>query len=318
MISQWKGFLLEKAAEWDLPQSGKWSFLFNNNYHPHASNLNLLWFHDGDEFPRVVTKAFRDPQLPKREFENLQRVYSRASAWVPKPLHFGLQGQFWTLWMEGVPGMRFRTGKHYAPAMLRSVVEAVARMHGAVRNGGRRSDLERYRRMVSEPLQTVGKFGASDSIRAGCAGLAARCSAEWVDSLPVIPQHGDLFFSNILSDRGKWRVVDWESFGTIDLPFYDLFTFLLSLLRAGGETPGRWDPSLVKQAPVLVECYAQVLGLSPAAVPLLLPLTLANWFHLQRSDGRKEFTDLLYKTIEHYFEHPAVWERAFLPAMETR
>src|SRR2546423_1772691 len=100
MMSRWKAFLLESAKQWDLPKGGEWSFLFNNNYHPHCSNLNLLWFHDGGQFPRVVTKLFHEPEIPKREFENLTRAYACAPSWIPKPLHFGYEGEFWTLWME--------------------------------------------------------------------------------------------------------------------------------------------------------------------------------------------------------------------------
>jgi len=315
MIGEWKVFLLERAAQWDLPRTGEWSCLFNNNYHSHYSNLNLLWFHNGGQFPRVVAKAFHEPQVPKQEFENLKQVYSRAPDWVPRPLHFGLQGKFWMLWMEGVPGLPFRARNQCPPAVMRSMIEMLGLMHGAVRNSGGRPDHDRYRRTVSEPLQTLAQFGAAASIRDGCAKVAARATVNWLDSQPVIPQHGDLFSGNVLSHRGRWYVIDWESFGAIDFPFYDLFTLLFSLLRAGGETPDQWDPSWVKQTPALIECYARVLGLSPADVPLLLPLTLANWFHLQWSDGRKEFTSRMYKTIQHYFEHLNLWEKVFLPQL---
>ena len=309
MIGQWKAFLLEKTAEWDLPKRGDWTFLLNNNYHPHCSNLNLLWFHNGGEFPRVVTKLFREPQLPQREFENLKQAYPSAAAWVPKPLHFGRQGEFCALWMEGVPGLRFRASN--GPVQLRSLIEMLASMHRAFRTTEMKP--ERYRRVVSKPIETVAQFGESAAVRSGCEILMARTSADWVQSLPVIPQHGDLVFSNVLLFRGQWHVVDWESFGVIDLPFYDLFTLLLSLLRAHGETPEHWDASLMKQVPALIGQYALALELSSTDAPLLLALTLANWFHLQWSDGRREFTNLMYKMIQHYFEHREAWESIFFP-----
>ena len=56
MIGIWKGFLLDKLAEWGLPAGGEWSFVVNNNYHPHCNYLNVMWFHNGGEFPRVVVK----------------------------------------------------------------------------------------------------------------------------------------------------------------------------------------------------------------------------------------------------------------------
>jgi hypothetical protein len=106
-------------------------------------------------------------------------------------------------------------------------------------------------------------------------------------------------------------VVDWESFGKIDLPFYDLLTLLVSLLLEEGRRPEQWNVTLVKQIPALISAYARGLGVAVANVHLMLPLTLANWFHMQWSDGRKEFAEMMYKAIEHYFERPAVWENVF-------
>jgi hypothetical protein len=50
-----------------------------------------------------------------------------------------------------------------------------------------------------------------------------------------------------------------------------------------------------------------------ADAPLLLGLCLANWFHLQWPDRRREFTNLFYKIIQHYFEHRQAWEKIFFP-----
>lgn len=310
-MSECRGFLLEKAAEWDLPRTGEWNFLFSNNYQPNYSTLALLWFHNGSEFPRVVTKLIREPQVLTQEFKNLREVYRCAPHLVPKPLHLGLQGEFWALWMEGAPGWRFDARERSAPSTLRSMVEMLGAMHGALRQSGAERDPGRYSRVISGPVRTLAQFGQSASVADECARLLDRANASWLDSQPVIPQHGDLFPGNLLHYGQQWHVLDWESFGIVDLPFYDLFTLLLSLLCAKGYNPEQWSPALVKQIPGLIECYARRLGLSPADAPLLLPLTLANWFHVQWSDDRGEFINRMYPMIEHYCEHTDRWRRIF-------
>ena len=311
MISQWKMFLDARLEEWNLPTKGKWSFLFLNNYGPQSSNIVLLWFHNADRFPRVATKLCSEERILKREFENLEQIYPCASRWVPRPLSFEKQGGLWALWMESVPGLS-PPPQDYRPAWLQPLTGTLASMHEAIRNQGERLSPERYRRMVLDPLETVAQLGEEASVRAGCAEMRARISAEWMESLPVIPQHGDLFSGNLLLDRDRWHVVDWESFGVVDFPFYDLLTLLISLLTAQRNKVEEWDPILVKQAPALVECYSRKLGLSLADVSLLLPLTLANWCHLQWCDGRKAFTDRMYKTIQNYFESADQWQRVFV------
>lgn len=313
MIDRWKSLLTGHTAEWNLPRGGNWTFLFYNNYHPHYSSLNVLWFHNGDRFPRVVTKVFHEPVVPVREFANLTEAYRSAPNWVPKPLHLGSHDKFWTLWMEGVPGLPVsaRAGRSVP---LQEMTEMVTAMHLAIRQSDRKPDPDRYRRIVSKPLQAVAGFGESASVRDGCARLASSISAGWLDLQPVIPQHGDLFRSHILCHKRQCRVIDWESFGVVDFPFYDLLTLLLSLFRADEQPIEQWDRSLAKQAPSLIERYAGGLTLSISDVRVWLPLTLANWFHLQWSDGRKEFTGRMYNTIQHYFDHPQDWEDVFLQA----
>jgi aminoglycoside phosphotransferase (APT) family kinase protein len=313
MISQWKAFLQEKVAEWNLPPDGKWNFLFLNVYHPDGCNLDVLWFHDAGEFPLVVTKLCRDERILRWEFENLTRVHSCAPVWTPKPLSFEHQAGFWALWMEGVPGSTYLSPE-CPPAVLTSIVEMLAALHGAIRDRGDWPSKDRCRRMVWEPLESLERFSKVASVEAGCAKLRASISAEWVDSLPIVPQHGDLFQGNLLSHGNQWRVVDWENFGRVDFPFFDLLTLLFSILRARGETPETWDPVLVKQVPSLIEFYTQKMGLSSADVTRLLPLALANWFYLQRLDRHAQLADNIHKTIQNYFEHAHLWEKVFVPS----
>jgi thiamine kinase-like enzyme len=214
--------------------------------------------------------------------------------------------------VEGVPGSVLTATEGYGPRVLDPLVETVAALHQAVRRGPEAFDPSRYQQMAQAPLQAVAQFGSSTAVKAGCSQIAAAISPQWLNSLPVIPQHGDLYSGNILSHRGRFYVVDWESFGMIDLPFFDLLILLYSLLRDTGETPASWHPALMRQIPSSIRSYAQRLDLGSAELPLLLPLALANWFFLHLKDGHKAFTESMYRSIQEYFETPEPWQRAFL------
>jgi hypothetical protein len=311
MIRDWQKFLVDHASEWGVPGSGKWRFLLHNNYHAQCSNINILWFQGRSEFPTVVTKLCREPESVRREFENLKRAYYSAPSCVPRPFCLAQHRPFWSMWMQGLPGTRYAAQTKHSPSTLLSMVEMVGCLHKEVRTLRTAPTPDRYVRMVSSPLRAVAEFGESIAVKEGCAKLEARVTEEWIAGMPVIPQHGDLFCDNLLLDRGRWSVIDWESFGSIDLPFYDLLTLLLSLAGAADKEPASWDPTLLKHIPELVEKYAAALRLRAGAVRAALPLTLANWFHLQWRDGRTEFSQRMYKILERYFISPDVWEKAF-------
>ena len=311
MITECELFMKRRLADWNLPNGGDWKCLVFNNYQPQCSNIDLLWFHNGGRFPLAVTKLCRQEIPVRREFENLQRAHAWSPGQVPKPLDLHKQGAFWALWMEGIPGTPLQW-ETLEPAKLESLTDSIAAMHIAIRANAGVGPPDRYSRLVTTPLDTLAAFGSDATVTTGCAELRARVPVSWIDSLPVIPQHGDLFPGNMLSDRGHWRVLDWESFGNIDLPFYDLLTVLVSLLTSRGETPDRWDPRLIREVPTAIKSYAVALQLSVADVRIMLPLALANWFHLMWSDEREQFTKHMYRTINRYFAAPESWQKVFL------
>jgi len=311
MISQWKSLLQERLSDWDLPPEGDWSFLVFNNYHPQCTNIDLFWFHAGGAFPRVVTKLCSQETVARREYQSLVRVHPYAPMAIPKPLNFEPLDGFWALWMEGVRGAAPRS-EDYDASRLRLLVDLIAGIHSAVRTAEDGAP-ERYRRMVLEPIEVVSDFGQDTSVQEGLAKVRSQVSLDWISSLPVVPQHGDLFSGNLLLDGNQWRVIDWESFGLIDLPCYDLLTLLISLFTQNGGDPDGWDPGLKELAPTLLGAYSQTLGLGPANISLLLPLTLANWFHLQWSDGRQPFAGHMYEIIQAYFKHSEKWHKVLTP-----
>jgi Ser/Thr protein kinase RdoA (MazF antagonist) len=271
--------------------------------------MDVFWFHEGDESPRVVTKISRDRSRGEREFANLQQVYHAAPKWVPKPLYFGEHGGLWTLWMEGVAGGAPRGG--VTGDTLRSMCDVVTGIHQSLRKTSGRKD--RYQQIVIDPLRSLAEFGDSARVVEGCRRVLERAHREWFGGMPAIPQHGDLYPGNLLVKGGEWHVVDWEGFGLTDLPAYDLYTLLVSLLWEEGNTSDRWTPGLTCQIPAVIKAYSARIGLQAADMRLLLPLALANWFHLQWRDGREKFAGRLYQTMEDYFARESSWERIFFP-----
>jgi aminoglycoside phosphotransferase (APT) family kinase protein len=306
MFGQLNAFLLENGPDWQLPGGGQWHFWIYNNWHPHCANLDVMWFHDNDRFPLVVTKLDREQKALAREFENLACVHSRVPGCVPRPFNFLKLGDFWALWMEGLPG--FPSDMVHSTKMRHSIVKALVSIHTAVHGRIQRTGDERYRQMVCDPLHVLAQFGDSAAVRTACARLSQKIDKGWVDSLPALPQHGDLYSGNILWFRDQPQLLDWESFGEIDLPFYDLLILLVSLLIPDGTAPA---PDSVRQAPSLIKLYSAGIGLAVPDLELLFPLALANWFHLKRTNGGRKSTERVYRLIARLFERSDIWRSTF-------
>lgn len=312
MIENWRETLCKRAEEWRLPTGGEWSFIFHNNYQPANSTINLLWFHGKDRYPCAVTKMSADHDVLSREFESLQLVNRLAPQCTPRPIELGYADGFWMLWMQGVAGTRIPVRREYRIPMLVMPVDAITSIHKGVNQGVSSNPAERHARIVATPIQTVLGSNTSVAVRAGCLALLEKASFEWLQKLPVIPQHGDLYLDNVLHNADRYNIVDWEGFGIVDLPFYDVVTLLLSFLRASGATPEQWSPALCKQIPMLLKRYIDALQLTPAALGTLLPLTLLNRFYLHWVHGRTAAATVMYSELDHYFEHTSFWNDVFL------
>ncbi len=256
----------------------------------------------------MVTKLDRKPDTLAREFENLAYVYSRVPELVPRPLTFGRWEQYWALWIEGIAGVPFGN----STGSLGTVVDTLLSFHCAVRGRHCQREHSRYHRMVQDPLENAARC-ASSAVRRGCGRLLRRIDANSLDSLPVIPQHGDFYPANVTLFRGQLRVLDWETFGTVDLPLYDLVTFLVSLLISTKSPFPALNGIVCRDLPAAVERYADGIGLTDEDIEILLPLSLVNWRRLMELDGREKFVTRMDGLIEHYFEHPGIWHTIFLP-----
>jgi len=196
----------------------------------------------------------------------------------------------------------------HSTKMRHSIVKALVSIHTAVHGRIQRTADERYRQVVCDPLHVLAQFGDSAAVRTACARLSQKIDKGWVDSLPVLPQHGDLYSGNVLWFRDQPQLLDWESFGEIDLPFYDLLILLVSLLIPDGTAPA---PDSVRQAPSLIKLYSVGIGLAVPDLELLFPLALANWFHLKRTNGGRKSTERVYRLIARLFERSDIWRSTF-------
>jgi phosphotransferase family enzyme len=304
MIGEWRALLSKHVTEWGLPAGGEWKFFLYNNYQPNYSALNIFWFHNRDRYPLVVTKLFPEPSLPEQEFQNLQDAYAGAPNLVPRPFGLFQQRDVWALWMAGIRGSKL-TPDLLSDAAIDRFCDGLVAIQKWV--GTRRPlNPQRYQNLVCKPLEAV--IQSCPAISEACSRVLARCTENRFSSTPALPQHGDLYSGNIIVNHDEnWHILDWEMFGLVDLPFYDVIRFSFSL--GGRPAPDQWHTPIQRHANRLIARYAKALELGQQEFMSLLPLLLANWFYLQPLPEGKA---LALTALQDYFSRPGDWERALL------
>lgn len=80
--------------------------------------------------------------------------------------------------------------------------------------------------------------------------------------IPSIPQHGDTTQSNFLIGEGKLGLIDWDRFGDIQVPLFDVLTFIERI------TPKKENPIRTHRA--FLDELMQALNLDKNTFPLLV------------------------------------------------
>lgn len=110
-----------------------------------------------------------------------------------------------------------------------------------------------------------------------------------LDSIGAAPQHGDFVSNNIGTRKSRLVVYDWEDFGKVSLPGFDLCTFAISLLNDGMADADGLTPDGVRgdSLGMLVNPACAALNLDVDQFWRLIPLYLLTFLHLKQGYGSR-------------------------------
>lgn len=229
-----------------------------------ARNKKVGFFVFNNDKPVIFAKTVRESKYNKvieDSFERLKNIYKNLSdESVPKPIHLGsYEGIDFSL-ETAIVGKQFHSCKKQKDLerFLRWFFEFQERMMKKEKLTS--SQLKYYvDRLVGGFLKLYKLEKDQEELVEALASKAK----EGAKSLSLIAQHGDLTPDNIISDKGKIKVIDWDNFGKIDLPLFDLLVFLQ-----------RWsgirDVSFVYEYSAVIEGYCERFKIDKKALKLLL------------------------------------------------
>lgn len=153
-------------------------------------------------------------------------------------------------------------------------------------------------RIVSERLDLLGRAGLPlqdlEALESAVAPL---------DSGPRPIQHGDFWPGNLVRHRSSWWVIDYEEFGTVFSPLYDIFHYLQQTARVrtwgasdewlgegASRMPGAWKRAFGR----LLDHQIEQLGLSREEVVAALTFYVIRMgSHRLRPGVPREFAEPL-------------------------
>ena len=248
----------------------------------------------------ITVKVSRNADL-QREFESQRASYSVLPEYVPEPLAFGESKGLFLLASEGVPHVRLtmvtmRGARKRIPC---AIGEYARRSTGVFVN----------QKSTSQHLDDLDNaiYSLRDRRLAIALGSYIRSvELEKVHMLPHIRQHGDFVINNIgITDTGI-VIFDWEDFGRVELPGFDIGLLLMSCLGYNADFIKLWfEQGVPQDLDEVIAAAREGLGLSRAMLWMLLPLYLVHFLYLKEMFSyRPMIRDLVRYLITDLLERP--------------
>jgi hypothetical protein len=89
---------------------------------------------------------------------------------------------------------------------------------------------------IADNVASAARIAGLDSAQRSALEAAVRSAGD----VPARPQHGDLWWRNLVMDDGLLWALDFDTYGEVRVPLYDALTLICSTLdlRAGGKGDG--------------------------------------------------------------------------------
>ncbi len=202
-------------------------FLIYNNFDPVISSMLLFLFSAGEKSPGVVIKICKTAGIIKKEYGNLRILKNQLNSLVPEPLFFNRIDSFEVMAMEMVKGNHL-DNLSVKSNLLSLIVDKMIIFHKTVQKGN--LEHNQLNELINQSLNSINSKDKNSPLRSFYSNIIKELSENFDHfNFPKIPQHGDFFISNILFNSNGIYILDWEDFGQICIPGYDLYFLLLDL-----------------------------------------------------------------------------------------
>jgi hypothetical protein len=277
-------------------------FILSTERHWHSKTV-LHCLPDDHTAQPVIVKVQRDDlHLPllENEYLRLKSLHGHEGVQgfrrsIPRPLFFGRIGGHLALIETFVPGVPFsKHSRRRDPELFLELSNWLSALHARTRLAARSMTEKEMGAHFLDPLESaIRALEGRRSVQLLLDGFRQRMEELSRAGLPFVFSHNDLCMNNIRFQGDRVGVIDWEFSRGPDLPLHDLinaFLFFGMTWRRLSYTEAfrlAFSPDdglhiLLKRC---VRRYVRDLGVSPAAIPLLVVQYLLSRIPLLQSIG---------------------------------
>lgn len=261
--------------------------------------INFVIFKKNQKNPVLLVKVSKNYEL-KKEFDNLLYINPLLPDNTPRPYAFEKISDHFILVQSFMTGKSISFYSNVRDLINRSI-EQLINFHRLVRKNNLILNEKQFQDLFIEPINRYLTYNNSKLIKRECNYLIKEVEKLRNIEFPVIPQHCDFSFANLLFRKNKVNILDWEDFGRTNLPLYDLFTLIISMYLESNLFENFMEHSFINNIfKNKIINYCDNFNINKEFVEFLFPITLIKFF-TQYFPCRLKTSEMADKLIQFYF-----------------
>jgi hypothetical protein len=241
-------------------------------------NFNFFVFGDREEFYQVKVSSER----PLRgEYEALRIAHQAIPGNVPQPVGLYQKAGLEILICRGIRHKKVRSLQAHRDIVQKEIKAILKTSKVFFRE-------EKPSSPHTQQLMTVFDYFKNHPLSIAMQDWLRNLNPRLINSLPHIKQHGDLTLYNMGVARNKLIIFDWEDFGKITIPGFDLCCLAVNSVT-------RFSPMRIerisersaypKEVIDIIACYCEELPLDQETFFSLYPIYLFYFLYLKDRYG---------------------------------
>ncbi len=259
-------------------------------------------FRKGRREPDWIIKCHQGEQPIMREYLALKVFNADPDIYVPSCIGMTSSKGLHCLLLD------YQRGVHHSNDYIRTNSSVLKKIVGTIANAQLRLS-QVFETCREDDLSIIEGFTHSNIGLSQAEAKTLKQKTQYGRKAPLkyfLPQHGDFFLGNILFKKDTLILLDWETCGMVSIPFFDVWTLLLSsLVEFSTDSFKRFfKPSAYcKVAELAISKYSEIVSIPSYWGRELFPSILVRWILLNEYNHRRKLQARLISILEFYLKN---------------
>lgn len=269
---------------------------------PSIRRYTSLCFNKSSKEPQIIMKFSENREILENEYKNLCEIHFKLNSYAPKPVFFKQLNDLYVLGINYIKGEKLDNIK-LNNKIIDRIIFSLADFHKKICKGKICISNMKISNFYEYFCSICKEDAGRKLIESTFTKILMRLEEIKDVQFPNIIQHGDFTNDNILVTKREIFLLDWENFNMINIPFFDLVTFFISLnsrFEPNSSNIHPYGSEFINSFRRNLAIYCDFMLIPFEYIRYFFPASLLIFYQLNYIQKRYPLANLLLEWMKYY------------------